>query len=276
MFETAGKTASRCHRRFGVVLDWWPSVVRRLLLPTLVALAWFVIGGISTSAATLHPTGGTNSKSLCRGPQNINAERVRTLTQMECSRSLAFSQREAKTVRCISMSAVDAGCIREAVDIGRTMVQCVSKEMGSKQFQCGHQYDAPHLLRISYSSMATKSAPGVAGRGGIGPVLKGQAGVDRVIAEIEASGGKVLGQEITVDAGGVRTRPDLFVEDAAGNRFFVEVKNGPSAGLTPNQKAAFPTIESSGGVPAGKNAAAAGLKPGTPIGPTPVVVRRLP
>ena len=137
-------------------------------------------------------------------------------------------------------------------------------------------YDDADRVTTHRSTVATKSAPGVAGRGGIGPVLKGQAGVDRVIAEIEASGGKVLGQEITVDAGGVRTRPDLFVEDAAGNRFFVEVKNGPSAGLTPNQKAAFPTIESSGGVPAGKNAAAAGLKPGTPIGPTPVVVRRLP
>ena len=43
--------------------------------------------------------------------------------------------------------------------------------------------------------------------GGIGPVLQGQAGVDRAIAQIEAEGGQVLGTEITVDAGGVRTRP---------------------------------------------------------------------
>ena len=111
-----------------------------------------------------------------------------------------------------------------------------------------------------------------AGTGGIGPVLKGQAGVNQVAADIEASGGQVLGREITVEAGGVRTRPDLFVEDACGNRCFVEVKNGPSAGMTPNQRAAFPVIQAQGGVPVGANAAAAGLTPGVPIGPTPVWV----
>ena len=91
-------------------------------------------------------------------------------------------------------------------------------------------------------------------------------------ADIEAAGGKVLGREITVEAGGVRTRPDLFVEQPCGTRCFVEVKNGPTAGLTPNQSTAFPVIQSTGGVPVGANAAAAGLTPGVPIGPTPVWV----
>ena len=82
----------------------------------------------------------------------------------------------------------------------------------------------------------------------------------------------MLGREITVEAGGVRTRPDLYVEQPCGTRCFVEVKNGLSAGLTPNQRAAFPVIQSTGGVPVGANAAAAGLTPGVPIGPTPVWV----
>ena len=120
---------------------------------------------------------------------------------------------------------------------------------------------------MSGSCVATNTA-----RGGAGPVLKGQAGVDAVAADIEAAGGKVLGREITVEAGGVRTRPDLFVEQPCGTRCFVEVKNGPTAGLTPNQSTAFPVIQSTGGVPVGANAAAAGLTPGVPIGPTPVWV----
>lgn len=126
----------------------------------------------------------------------------------------------------------------------------------------------PASTTPSSRSVATNTA----GTGGIGPVLKGQAGVNQVAADIEASGGKVLGREITVDAGGARTRPDLFVEDACGNRCFVEVKNGPTAKMTSNQKVAFPAIQSQGGVPVGANAAAAGLTPGVPIGPTPVWV----
>ena len=47
----------------------------------------------------------------------------------------------------------------------------------------------------------------VAAKGGIGPVMKGQAGVNQVAADIEAAGGKVLGREITVEANGVQLRP---------------------------------------------------------------------
>ena len=130
----------------------------------------------------------------------------------------------------------------------------------------------PSAQGTSTTPVGSFIATEAAGTGGIGPVLKGQAGVNQVAADIEASGGQVLGREITVEAGGVRTRPDLFVEDACGNRCFVEVKNGPSAGMTPNQRAAFPVIQAQGGVPVGANAAAAGLTPGVPIGPTPVWV----
>jgi hypothetical protein len=109
-------------------------------------------------------------------------------------------------------------------------------------------------------------------RGGIGPVLKGQEGVARAIAEYEAAGGEVLGQQISIRAGGGRTVPDFYGQNAQGIREFIEVKNGPAAALNPNQGRLFPIIRQSGGVPVGRNAAAAGLNPGVPIPPTPVRV----
>ena len=75
---------------------------------------------------------------------------------------------------------------------------------------------------------------------------------------------------------GTEPRPDLFVEDACGNRCFVEVKTGPSAGLTKNQSKAFPWIQSQGFIPRGGNAAAAGLTPGQFYGPMPVWTVYLP
>jgi RHS repeat-associated protein len=111
--------------------------------------------------------------------------------------------------------------------------------------------------------------------GGIGPVLQGQRGVAQAIAQIESEGGTVLGSEITVDAGGVRARPDLLVQNADGSLNFVEVKTGGGQ-LTPNQQAVYPLIEQGGAVPAGANAANAGLEPGVPLPPTPVRIIRYP
>lgn len=81
----------------------------------------------------------------------------------------------------------------------------------------------------------------------------------------------MLGREVTIETeSGVRTRPDLLVRDAEGNLKFIESKNGPGARYTPNQRDAFPQLESTGGIPRGANAADAGLNPGEPIGPIPV------
>lgn len=133
----------------------------------------------------------------------------------------------------------------------------------------------PQLLDLG--PVAENAGPIQAGaRGGIGPVLQGQAGVDRAIAEIESQGGTILGREITVEAGGVRTRPDLLVQNAGGAIEFVEVKNGLSAGLTPNQTIGFPAIRTGGAIPRGANAAGAGLQPGVPLPPTPVRVIEYP
>ncbi len=111
-----------------------------------------------------------------------------------------------------------------------------------------------------------------AAKGGIGPVLKGQEGVARAMAEYEAAGGKVFGEQISIRAGGGRTIPDFYGQNAQGIREFIEVKNGPGAALNPNQQRLIPIIQQSGGVPVGGNAAAAGLTPGVPIPPTPVRV----
>src|SRR6185312_3267372 len=128
----------------------------------------------------------------------------------------------------------------------------------------------PQIIQNAALGQAAES-----GAGGIGPVLQGQRGVATATGMIEGEGGEVLGSEITIDAGGVRARPDLVIRDANGNLQFVEVKTG-GATLTPNQQVVYPLIEQGGAVPAGGNAAAAGLTPGVPLPPTPVRVIYLP
>jgi RHS repeat-associated protein len=122
----------------------------------------------------------------------------------------------------------------------------------------------PSTLGIGISGTTTLA------RGGIGPVLQGQAGVDRAIAQIKSEGGTVLGREITMEAGGVRARPDLLVQNADGTINFVEVKNGVNTALTKNQGIAYPEIESVGGIPRGVNSTKAGLTVGTLMKATPV------
>jgi len=112
----------------------------------------------------------------------------------------------------------------------------------------------------------------IAAKGGLGPVLKGEAGVAQSAAAAAARGEQVLGKEITLTAGRVTTRPDLLVRKPDGALKFIESKCGSGACLTPNQRAGFPTIEAGGAVPRGGNAAAAGLQPGQPLGPTEVQV----
>lgn len=128
------------------------------------------------------------------------------------------------------------------------------------------------LTSVLLFAFAAQFLAAESGLGGIGPVLKGQAGVTRAMSEYEAAGGQVLGEQISIRAGGGRTIPDFYGQNAQGINEFIEVKNGPSAALNPNQTRLFPIIEQSGGVPVGGNAAAAGLTPGVPIPPTPVRV----
>ena len=109
------------------------------------------------------------------------------------------------------------------------------------------------------------------GRGGIAPVLKGQAGVQRAIGELQAQGYSIEGQEVTIQTPVGRTRVDIVARDPDGNLIF-EVKNGPRAKVNPNQQRVFEYIREHGGTPVGDNAENAGLAAGKPIKPTPVRV----
>ncbi|HEY1590257.1 MAG TPA: hypothetical protein VGF81_00580 [Solirubrobacteraceae bacterium] len=111
-----------------------------------------------------------------------------------------------------------------------------------------------------------------AARGGAGPVRQGQAGVDRTIKDLEAAGGSVRGAEVTVESGGVRVRIDLYAQLPNGQRAFIEVKTGATAGLNARQAIGYPSVIKSGGVAYGQRAAEAGFVPGRPFPPTQVWV----
>ena len=102
------------------------------------------------------------------------------------------------------------------------------------------------------------------------PRRSGTEGEDQVIRELEAKGAKVLGREITLKTPAGVTRVDMVIQNAEGGFEVVEVKNGVSARLTPNQQAAFVSIQQSGAEPRGINATRAGLPVGRQMGPTPV------
>ena len=72
-------------------------------------------------------------------------------------------------------------------------------------------------------------------------------------------------------------RVDIAVSRADGQEvFFVEVKSGPTARLTSNQRLGYTEISAIGGTPVGERAFQAGFFPGLPIGPTRVIVVRRP
>ena len=89
----------------------------------------------------------------------------------------------------------------------------------------------------------------------LSPYEKGQLGVERAMAEFNEEGGRVLGTEVTVEVNGIRTRVD-FIGEKNGKLFLYEVKNGPHAHLTPNQKKAIPLLRDFryGFIPIGRNA----------------------
>lgn len=95
--------------------------------------------------------------------------------------------------------------------------------------------------------------------GGIGPVLKGAAGVEKAVAEIEAEGGQVVAREVTIQNSAGRARVDLVYKDSSGNFVLGEAKNGPTAALNPNQRAVYNAAQSEGAQLVGGNARNAGL-----------------
>ena len=86
------------------------------------------------------------------------------------------------------------------------------------------------------------------------PYEKGQLGVKWAMEDFEASGGTVLGKEVSVEVDGIRNRFD-FVGEKNGVLHLFEVKNGPYARMTPHQKINIPKLEQGASfIPVGKNA----------------------
>lgn len=73
------------------------------------------------------------------------------------------------------------------------------------------------------------------------PYEKGRQGVERAIEEVRAQGGDVRGKEVTIRVNGTKVRMD-FVTMSDNEMTFYEVKNGPHAGFTPNQKIVYPEM----------------------------------
>jgi hypothetical protein len=106
---------------------------------------------------------------------------------------------------------------------------------------------------------ALRGAGRSTGSGGSGPVRQGQAGVNKVAVELESQGYTVQ-REVTFDVKGTRVRPDI-VATRGGDMRVIEVKTGPSAGYTTNQRIAYPQF-ADGAIARGANAEAIGLVPG--------------
>ncbi len=91
--------------------------------------------------------------------------------------------------------------------------------------------------------------------GYVSPNQKGQEGVNRAIEEIKAQGATNVVREVTLEVNGVRVRVDIAA-DFNGQITLIEVKNGPSAGFTPNQRIVYPQMmDGIPIVPRGANAA---------------------
>jgi hypothetical protein len=112
------------------------------------------------------------------------------------------------------------------------------------------------------------------GRGGRGPVDKGKAGVDMMVAEIEAKGGTVLGREVTIKTRVGGGRVDVVYRTASGEIRIGEAKHGPNAKLSAKQQRTYPVIEREGGVWRRQRAIDAGFMHGRPTTPIPVDIFR--
>jgi len=94
-----------------------------------------------------------------------------------------------------------------------------------------------------------------------------------VSSKLEQAGHTNVAEQVTVKAeNGVKTRVDFVSKDATGKVSLTEAKSSATAPLTPNQKSAFPSIETGGGVVVGKGKA--GFEGGTIIQPTEVKIFR--
>ena len=234
------------------------------------AIAGFAVGFIAGAACTAL-TGGSLAL-VCGAIGGALAGAVTNLWKSKIEHTQQFSW--ASLASDIAIGAAAGAVGGQLGKLATRAVAAVAARAGpvlGKAVSAVAGKVAP-AIRPAANRAGSTVAQDVAGTsaGGAARVAQGAAGVQRTVADLEAAGGKVLGREVSVDVNGVRTRPDLFAEFPNGQRGFLEVKTGPGARLTANQATGFPGIRAGGAVPVGDNAAAAGLPPGVPLGPTPV------
>ena len=104
---------------------------------------------------------------------------------------------------------------------------------------------AGYLYKLDYNNSSIND---VVEQPKMTPQAKGEAGVNRAIEEIKAQGGKILSKEVTLEVGNVRVRIDVAA-DFNGVIHLYEVKNGPHAGFTPNQKVGYPLMKDATHIP---------------------------
>ncbi len=119
------------------------------------------------------------------------------------------------------------------------------------------------------------TAQSSSGKGGAGPVAKGQEGVEIVKRDLLSEGRTIRGDEVTFDTKKGTTRLDIMTETRQGDLVGVECKTGPCAAVNKNQRGNFEQLETHGGIPRGQRAKDAGLEPGKPLAPFRVEVRRV-
>jgi hypothetical protein len=100
--------------------------------------------------------------------------------------------------------------------------------------------DLAPLVLGAWGGIRSARGPGGAfagPRGGVDQVNKGKAGVERSLTGLRAGGATNMGTEITFKPSGMKPIRIDIVEMSPGSPVGHEVKNGPSATYTPNQRA---------------------------------------
>ena len=103
------------------------------------------------------------------------------------------------------------------------------------------------IVGVSSAIKGNNFLNGHAPEANLTPYEKGRQGVERAIEAVRARGEDVRGKEVTIRVNGTKVRADFVtVSDEVtmpGEKMtFYEVKNGPHAGFTSNQKIVYPEM----------------------------------
>jgi RHS repeat-associated protein len=133
---------------------------------------------------------------------------------------------------------------KKSIQTGETKQLISDLTFGILQPIARNQWQALGIQRQARADAITMGLPGpmaLAAEGeeftGLLPMLKGAAGEQRMIADITAEGGTILGTHVSIDTSQGRIVADAIYTDASGNLVIGEAKNGPTADYNTNQLA---------------------------------------